>query len=72
VSGNFGQGILGNKMVFDNEGCSMPRVTPWIELLPRRYLNFFTGSEQCDTTGFKRFAKMENGVLSMDCPKGLC
>jgi len=70
VSGNFGKGIMGGKMTFDNEGCSIPRVTPWVELLPRRYLNFFTGSEQCDTTGFKRFAKIEEGVLTIDCPKG--
>jgi hypothetical protein len=67
VKQNFGKGIFGERVNNDIDGvCHMPQITPWIDFLPRRFFNFFTGSEQCDFT-HKPFSTLKNTILTIDC-----
>jgi hypothetical protein len=67
---NFGRGMLGQRMQFETEGCSIPHITPFVELLPRRLFNFFTGSEKCASDSWKPFSTLKDGVLTIDCEEG--
>jgi len=68
AKGNFGKGIFGERMQTDIEGCPMPQSFPFIDLLPRRHLNFFTGSESCEHWfASKPFSTLKDGLLTMDC-----
>ena len=59
--------MLGQRLQFETEGCTIPQITPFVELLPRRTFNFFTGSEQCAPDSWKPFSTLENGLLTINC-----
>jgi hypothetical protein len=67
AKGNFSKGIFGERLQ-SIEGCPMPQSFPFIDLLPRRHLNFFTGSESCESWfPPKKFSTLIDGVLTMEC-----
>jgi hypothetical protein len=67
---SYGEGLYGKKMQFESEGCTLERMTPWIDLLPRRFFNFFAGSESCHQWGYQPFSTLKHGVLTIECPAG--
>ncbi|ORX95862.1 hypothetical protein K493DRAFT_314804 [Basidiobolus meristosporus CBS 931.73] len=72
--GFFGLGVLSSKVTapVDLSGvCEWRKAIPWVDLLPDRTQNFWTGSMDCTepakTRGFTASID-EDGVVSIDCP----
>jgi hypothetical protein len=71
-------------LVYEWPGCSLPRCLAHRYIFPRRFFNFFMGSESCPATADSwlttaipaldpgsgnAFARLHNGLLTMQCPK---